>query len=161
VTTTTIHERRALRRTVLAFAAVAASTFAITTAVGQDTNPGTPADTVRDFLIDAVAEDDGFGACRYLTGHEMHAVRMLEPRGTSCEAALSTARLGSVDPESAIKHLAYHVEQRRDRARVTVAGHTFELRPATRRELTEFMAPPTPWRIDSGAAALVPPARLR
>lgn len=162
----TARDRRAVRRAVLilgATAAIAVGAVALAAAVAHDTGSGTPEHTVRDFLIDAVVDSDGFGACRYVTRHALVEVHAVEPPGTSCEAALSSARLTLggeiVDREAAVKRLSYHVERRDGRAWVTVgadgAARTFVLRRGSRRELAEFEAPPTPWRIDSGVDALV------
>jgi hypothetical protein len=165
-TTQSLRDRRAVRRAVLGFAAVAViavGAFLGARAVARNLDPGTPASTVRDFLITTVADRDGVDACRYLTPHATRQVAADEPRDTPCPAALEFARLtlgrGTVRLESTIKGLSYRVEKRGDRSQVTVeadgAARTFELRKATASELAEFEAPPTPWRIDSGVVALV------
>jgi hypothetical protein len=145
--------------------AIAVAAFAGAAAITHDDASGSPDHTVRDFLIGAVAEHNGVEACLYLTRRSLTEVRAVEPHGMSCEAAVaSSARLTlggeRVDTEAAVKALTYRVERRPDgRARVTVAAHgesrTFVLRRGTRRELEEFAAPPTPWRIDSGVAGLL------
>jgi hypothetical protein len=164
----TARDRRAVRRGLVilgATAAIAIGAFALAAAVAHDSRSGTPEHTVRDFLINAVADHDGFGACRYLTRHALLKVHAVEPPGASCEAALSAARLTlggtNLDREAAVKGLSYRVERRDRRVLVTVgangATRTFALRRGSRRELGEFEAPPTPWRIDSGVDALVRP----
>lgn len=159
--------RRAVRRTALVVAAtavLAVSAVALGTALGRDTGAGSPAGTVRDFLIVAAVDRNSVVACRYLTAHAVRRVDNVELPHTPCEIALSAARLRLggrlVEQESAVKGLAYRVEQRGTRAVVTVsaddgAALTFGLRRATATERDEFQAPPTPWRIDSGVERLV------
>ena len=158
----------ALRRTLIGFAAtavIAVGAFTGAAAFTHDDGSGTPEHTVRDFLVDAVADHDGFDACTYATGRAVQEVAAAVPRGMSCEAAVdSYARLTlggeRIDTEAAVKALTYHAERQADGSeRVTVSEHgesrSFVLRRATRRELAEFSAPPTPWRIDSGLVELV------
>jgi hypothetical protein len=160
---------RPVRRTGLALALVAVlavATVALAATTSAGAGSGAPAATVRSFLIDASVDQAGVEACRYLDAHARAQVERAEPPHSSCEIALSAARLRlgaeNVDSEAAVKRLSYRVEQAGDVARVTVGGHgaerTFTLRKATARERDEFRAPPTPWRVDSGAAALVAPA---
>jgi hypothetical protein len=159
-------DRRAVRTALTALAAtaiVAVAAFLGARAVARDVDTGTPAHTVRDFLVTALAERNGVHACAFLTPRAEAEIAAAEPRDTPCEAAMEFARLSlgsrTVRLESTIKGLSYRAEQRGARAWVTVssggAQRTFALRRATRRELVEFQAPPTDWRIDSGAAALV------
>jgi hypothetical protein len=161
-----VRERLATRRAIIAFvvmAAIAVAAFLGARAVARDDGAGTPAHTVRDFLVAAVAQHNGVGACRYLTLQAVREVAAAEPRDTPCQAALAFARLSldgrDVRLESTIKGLAYAVDERGDRARVTVGtGRTaraFVLRRATRQERIAFQAPPTPWRIDAGVVPLV------
>jgi hypothetical protein len=158
----------ALRRTLMLFAvtaAIAVGAFAVAAAMTHDDDSATPEHTVRDFLVSAVAEHNGFQACRYVTRRSLLALHAAEPRGMSCEAALSSyARLTlggeRVDSEAQVKALTYRVaDESGGSARVSVSAHggsrTFVLRRATRRELEEFHAPPTPWRIDSGVERLL------
>jgi hypothetical protein len=158
----------ALRKTLVLFgltAAIAVGAFAVAAATTHDDGSGTPEHTVRDFLVSAVAKHNGFQACRFMTRRSLLELHAAEPRGMSCEAALSSyARLTlggeRVDSEAAVKALAYRVDDEAGgRVRVTVSAHgdsrTFVLRHGTRRELGEFQAPPTPWRVDGGVGALV------
>ena len=148
-----------------ATAAIALGGFAVAAAMTHDDGSGSPEHTVRDFLVSAVAEHNGFQACGYLTDRSQREVQADEPRGMLCEAVLSSdARLTlggeRVDSEAAVKALNYRVAREPDgRERVTVSAHgesrTFVLRLGTRRELGEFSAPPTPWRIESGVASLL------
>jgi hypothetical protein len=158
----------ALRRTLVLFGvtvAFAVAAFAVAAAMTHDDDSGTPEHAVRDFLVSAVAEHNGFQACSYLTTRSVRELQAAEPRGMSCEAVLASyARLilggDRVDTEAAVKALTYRVaDEGGGRARVTVSAHgesrTFVLRPGTRRELEEFEAPSTPWRIGTGVAGLV------
>lgn len=158
----------ALRRTTVLFgvtAAIAVAALAGAATFTHDDGSGSPEHTVRDFLVSAVAEHDGFQACRYVTRRTLLEVHAAEPSGMSCEAALSAdARLtlgrDTVDTEAAVKALSYRAEpEAGGHMRVTVSAHgdsrTFVLRRGTRRELGEFEAPHTPWRIDAGVAALL------
>jgi hypothetical protein len=76
--------------------------------------------------------------------------------------SVARLRLGDefVQQESQVKALGYAVRRSARRAQVRVSGDsgatTFGLTWATRPELQEFQAPPTPWRIDSGVTALLP-----
>jgi hypothetical protein len=157
-----------LRWTLLVFgltATTAVGAFAAAAATTHDDGSGTPEHTVRDFLVSAVAEHSGLQACRYLTARSLRELRATDPRGMSCEAAVSSyARLTlggeRVDSEAEVKALSYRVAEESDRsARVTVSAHgasrTFALRRATRRELVEYEAPATSWRIDSGVDTLL------
>jgi hypothetical protein len=159
-------QRRAVRQTVLLMAgtaALAVSAVAFGTALDRDTGAASPAGTVRGFLIEAAIQNNGVVACRYLTPEAVRSLAAAEPPDTSCESALWSARLMMggrlIDQESAVKGLSYRVEQRGERARVTVSGNgaarTFTLRRATASELDDFRPPPTPWRIDSGVDGLL------
>jgi hypothetical protein len=157
-----------LRNTLLAFVATAALLVCAVTIAAEvthnDDSPS-PDHTVRDFLLAAVARHDGLRACRYVTRQALVHVHAIEPRGMSCEAAVSDyahLNLGGdrVDAEAAVKALDYRAEaEPRGRERVTVSAHgesrSFVLRRATQRELVEYLRPPTPWRIDAGLDALV------
>lgn len=158
----------ALRSTLMllaATAAIAVGAFAVAAAMTHDDGSGTPEHTVRDFLVSAVAEHNGFQACRYVTHRSLLELQAADARGMSCEAALSSyARLTlggeRVDSEAQVKALTYRVADESDgSARVTVSAHgdsrTFVLRRATRREVVEYHAPDTPWRIDAGVDGLL------
>jgi hypothetical protein len=160
---------RPLRRTGLALAVVAVlavATVMLAAATSADSGAGSPAATLRSFLINASVDQAGVEACRYLNPHARAQLERAEPPHTSCEIALSAARLRlgdeNVDSEAAVKGLSYRVEQQGDVARVTVGAHgaerAFTLRKATSQERDEFRAPPTSWRVDSGVDALVAPA---
>jgi len=159
-------DRRPDRLALLMFtlaALVAIVTVPAAIAVSRDSHAGTPAGTVRGFLVDTL-DSDGFGACQYLGPSGVRAVRAMAQPNTDCEAVLPWARLrlgpDDVDTEAAVKALGFDVRESATRATVTVtaagASHTFELRRATSAELDAYGAPPTPWRIDGGVATLLP-----
>jgi hypothetical protein len=157
-------DHRALRRVAIAVAvgiALAVSAVAFGTTHERDVGAGSPAGTVRAFLIDTGVDHYGVDGCRYLT---VQARRRLQraPSHPSCAIALSQRqlRLGGrvIDDEGAVKALDYRSEQDRTRALVTVSGNgaslSFGLRRATAGERAEFRPPPTGWRIDSGISGL-------
>ena len=159
-------QRRAVRRTATLpalAAAVAVGAVVGGIALGKGDAEATPAGTVRAFLTSAVVQNNGVAACRYLTTGAGRRVTEPTAPEAGCHITLSSVhlRLGgrSIAAESALKTLDYRVEQRGAQARVTVAAGgsavTFGLREATAAELSEFRAPPTPWRIDSGVERLV------
>ena len=158
----------ALRRTLLMFGAAAAlvpCAVVAASVVSHDDDSPSPQHTVRDFLVAAVARHDGLRACRYVTREALVDVHVIEPRGMSCEAAVSSyahLTLGGerIDTEAALKSLTYRAEpEPGGRERVTVSAHgasrSFVLRRGTRRELVEYLAPSTPWRIDAGVTGLL------
>jgi hypothetical protein len=160
--------RRGLDRLAFQLFAVAALVVVVAVpvaiAVGRNMGAGTPASTVRGFLVDTL-DADGFGACQYLSPNGVLEVRAMAPPNTDCEAVLPWARfqLGThaVDRESQVKALHYAVRESRSRATVTVSldgvSRTVQLRRATATELDAYLAPPTPWRLDSGLTTLLPP----
>lgn len=154
-----------MRRTAIAVAiavVMAVSAIAIGTARGRDSHGGSPAGTVRSFLIDTAIDQDGVGACSYLTVASRRRLQDAQTPHQSCEIALShrQLRLGgrTLGDEAAVKALSYRVWQQGTRARVTVSADggslSFGLRRATATELAEFQPPPTGWRIDSGVDEL-------
>ncbi len=146
-------------------AVIVVGAFAVAAAMTHDDGSGSPEHAVRDFLVSAVAEHNGFQACLYLTRGSQLAVEAGAPRDMSCEATLSTyARLvlggEHVNSEAAVKALTYRVEpEPGGRERVTVSAHgvsrSFLLRQGTQAELGEFQAPSTQWRIASGVGGLL------
>jgi hypothetical protein len=121
-------------------------------AVSADQLPelATPQATVRSFLTDAVVDHDPVGACSYLTPR---ARKSFEP-GQDCASFFGTAQLGSVTSNRQLHQLTYHVTADGSARVVRVATLTLVLRPASVAARTEFHAPPTDWRIDSGVAGL-------
>jgi hypothetical protein len=144
---------------------LAVCAVAVAAEVTHGDDSPSPAHTVRDFLLAAVARHDGLHACRYVTRQALVDIHAIEPRGMSCEAAVASYAhldLGGdgVHTEAAVKALDYRTTpEAGGRERVTVSANgdsrSFVLRPATQRELVEYSAPPTPWRIDAGLDALV------
>lgn len=161
-------ERRMLVRTLVAFvatAAIAVCAISVASAVTHDDGSPSPQHTVRDFLVAAVARHDGLRACRYVAREALVDVHEVEPRGMSCEAAVSSyahLELGGrrIDTEAAVKALTYRVRNEPDgRELVTVSAsgdsRSFLLRRATQNERVEYLAPATPWRIEAGFVALL------
>jgi hypothetical protein len=161
-----------MRQSLIAIAVIAVlavGAVAVAAAVTHDDDSPTPEHTVRDFLLAAVSRHDGLRACRYLGEEAVIGVRTVEPRGMSCEAAVSdyanlTLGRNRVTTEAAVKGLTYRAETDSDgRVMVTVssggAARSFILRRATRRELVEYLDPPTPWRIEAGVVPLLNPLR--
>jgi hypothetical protein len=161
-----------LRRMLIPFAATAVLTVcavAVAATVIHDDDSPTPEHTLRDFLLAALSRHDGLRACRYVTREALVDIHAIEPRGMSCEAAVSDYAhldLGgeSVVTEAAVKGLSYKARpESGGRVRVTVSSggdsRSFVLRKATQRELVEYENPPTPWRIDAGAVPLLTAVR--
>jgi hypothetical protein len=165
-------EHSAMRRSLVAIVVMAVLTVgavAVAATVTHDDDSPSPEHTVRDFLLAAVSRHDGLRACRYLGEQAVIDVDRGEPRGMSCEAAVSdyaqlTLGGSRFTTEAAVKGLTYRAETARDgTVTVTVssggAARSFALRRATRRELVEYLQPPTPWRIEAGVAPLLKPLR--
>jgi hypothetical protein len=128
--------------------------LAVATVAQAPTRPGsTPAGTVRGFL-GYVVNDNGVGACRYLTIRAQDAVQGRPITGPGCAAVLDEAQLPGITSEAQVGRLHYHASGRT----VTVVGPGerlhFVLALATRAELAEFQPPPTPWRIASNVSSL-------
>jgi hypothetical protein len=118
-------------------------------------------ETVRQFLLLAIVEDDAYPSCRYLTTGEQAAIARLVG-APSCRMALtsSTPSLDGVQDEAAVDRLRIGVTLEGGRAQAIVSGRgrspvSFTLVRATPEEAEAFEAPATPWRIASGAEALV------
>ena len=158
----------ASRRTLSAFAAmavIAVAAFAGAAAFSHVHGSGSSEHAVRDFLTDAVVDRDGVDACAYASSRSLQRLLSVDPRGMSCVTAVAVyahLTLGGepVATEAAVKALSCRAERQADGAeRVTVSARgdsrAFVLRRATHRELTEFDAPSTPWRIESGFVELL------
>jgi len=114
---------------------------------------GSQAGTVRGFL-GYVVNDNGVGACRYLTARAEDAVQGRPLTNSGCAAVLDEAQLPGIATDAQVGRLHYTVSGRT----VTVVGYgdrlQFVLQPATRSERAEFQAPSTPWRIASNVRYL-------
>jgi hypothetical protein len=150
---------RPSRRAWVAWLGVAAVALlvplAVTSAARAPLRPGaSPQGTVRGFL-GAVVDRDGVSACRYLTAG---ARRSFERSGATCEEFFgeSELQLGGhgFTSDGSLAGLTFASHGRV----VTVSWHgnamRFVVRPASARELAEFQAPPTPWRIASNVSRL-------
>lgn len=118
-------------------------------------------ETLRQFLLLALVEDDAYPSCQYLTAGEQAAIAR-RAGATSCRLALtsSSPTLDDVQDEADVDRLKIDVTVDDGRATAVVSGRgrspvTFVLVRATPEEAEAFEAPPTPWRIASGAEALV------
>lgn len=135
----------------------------------RDVSASGPVPTVRQFLASTIIGTGGFqNGCRYLTPAEQKRVALRGSTAHSCGEALAHARLR-------LGHKTYTTTRQIDDdldANAAGAGramavriwhggrsHVFVLVPATSAERNDFMAPATPWRIDSGVASLVPSLR--
>jgi hypothetical protein len=119
-------------------------------------------DTVLGFLTAAVLNDDAYLGCQYLTPAEQVRVARLAGRGATCQDAIVASRptFAGVRSVAQLKALHLRTVVRGDRADVIAQPPggkpvTFVLRRATPAELNAFDAPQVPWRIDSGATALL------
>jgi hypothetical protein len=118
-------------------------------------------ETVRQFLLLAIVEDDAYPSCQYMTtGQQAQLARLAG--ATSCRLALTgtSPSLDGVQDEGDVDRLKIRATVTGDRATAVVSGSgrapvTFTLARATPAEVEAFEAPSTPWRIASGAAALV------
>jgi hypothetical protein len=118
-------------------------------------------ETLRQFLLLAIVEDDAYPSCQYLTTGEQAAIARLAG-ATSCRLALTSSdpELDGVEDEADVDRLKIDVTMDDGRATAVVSGRdrppvTFTLVRATPEEVEAFEAPSTPWRIASGAEALV------
>jgi hypothetical protein len=118
-------------------------------------------ETLRQFLLTALVEDNAYPSCQYLTTGQQ-ATLAREAGATSCRPALTgtSPSLDGVRNEGDVDRLKIRVTVVGDRATAVVSGRdrppvTFTLVRATPAEVEAFEAPSTPWRIASGAEALV------
>jgi hypothetical protein len=118
-------------------------------------------ETLRQFLLSAIVEDDAYPSCQYLTTGQQAALAR-QAGATSCRLALTgtSPSLDGVQNEGDIDRLKIRVTVVGSRATAVVSGRdrpavTFTLARATPAEVEAFEAPSTPWRIASGAEALV------
>jgi hypothetical protein len=152
----------------LAFGALCVVTalVGLVTLAGNDNRPPARADpigTVRRFLTLTAGDNNGYQACRYLTIQEMGRAALAAGGTASCSQGFDSARLtlgGKTYNANDLKALTYSSVERDSSAVVTVSASgspplRFHLVPATAAEVNEFAAPPTDWRIDQGAPALI------
>ena len=111
--------------------------------------------TVRDFLAAAAIDQNGYVACQLLTPAEQEGVA----RSQGCRAALSEPGRGAglVSSAGALERLPLHATVAGSHAWVTVGGTSLRvgLDRTTPEETSGFQAPGGPWRLASGAAALL------
>jgi hypothetical protein len=159
------------RRTGAAVAGVAVAAVALAIALPHGdagataTTPATAATAqraVRDFLGDAVLQNDSYDACQYLTTAAQAQITRLAGEGQSCRGALAATRptFAGISSEQGLRDLPLHATLRGGAAIVRAtppAGTpaTFVLRPATGAETDSFRAPACAWRIATGATAVL------
>jgi hypothetical protein len=158
-------------RSPLVLGAVAAATLAVAVALahGDASSRSTEgpdaagaAQTLRDFLTSAVVDDNPYAACQYLTPGQQQRIARLAGQGQTCRDALTATppALSGVTTAGHLRRLRTRTTVHGERARITVSGYgtpslRFVLRHATPSELEAFEAPPSAWRIASGATALL------
>jgi hypothetical protein len=131
------------------------------TAAARPTPARRAVETVDAFLIAAVIDDDAYVACQYLTPGAQAAVARLARRPSCREALLATqpsfAGVGSV---ADLHRIGMRATVHGGRAVVTATPPgrppaRFGLVSATAAELNAFGAPQAPWRIATGATAVL------
>lgn len=119
--------------------------------------------TVRDYVTAATLDRSGETACNYLTLREQQLVAGLAGPDAVCRDAFSDMQPASTVPGSvhAIQALAVTATARDGHARVILGqgsgALSFVLRHATAAEKSGFEAPPSDWRITTGAASVLAP----
>jgi hypothetical protein len=115
--------------------------------------------TVRDFLVATYVDTDGEAACGYLSLHEQRQVTAFAG-STTCRDALNDPAAASelaaaMTTSRQVRDLPAGVTLAGGDATVRLGGGVFLLRPATAKDQSQFNAPPSYWRIDSGVTALL------
>jgi hypothetical protein len=162
---------RAVPRSALVLGAVAVATLGVAAALDRgdaasrstdSAQAGGAAQTLRDFLVNGVVDDNAYVACQYLTPGEQQHLARVAGQGQTCRDALTATppSLPGVSTGGRIRRLHMRTVVRGGQARIAVSGTgstslTFTLRRATPAELGDFEAPPAAWRIESGATALL------
>jgi hypothetical protein len=122
----------------------------------------TPQATVRDFLAAAVVDRDGNAAAAYLSplarlSYERHSTARPDDAQFFANAHLTLGGL-AVQSDAQLKELSYTLLQGGEQPAVWVShgnqGMLFALAPASTTDRSAFRGPRTPWRIESGVAAL-------
>lgn len=114
--------------------------------------------TVRDFLVAAYVDGNGYSACGYLSQGEQEKVAATVPSST-CRDVLNTPadsiQLGALTSSRRVRDLPGRVRLSGGTATVRLGDAAFALRPATPAEQSDFAAPASFWRITSGVTALL------
>ncbi|HEX5925971.1 MAG TPA: hypothetical protein VFY45_19230 [Baekduia sp.] len=123
---------------------------------------GDAAQTVRDFLADAVLDDNAYAACQYLTPGAQLSVARLAGDDQTCRDALTATQpsLGTIHSEGALHALRLDAVVRDGTASVTARPPgpgpvTFVLSRTTPADTAVYGAPSSEWRIADGATAVL------
>ncbi len=131
------------------------------TGCGGDFRKDEPQTAVRDFLGEALVQQNGQRACDYLTQDAQAAIAATGPVGSACREAMEKAEL--VDDGEAVVNtgevndLSYETTTEGHEATVKVDANGRELTFTLKHDdgLGNLYEPETPWRITGGAEALV------
>jgi hypothetical protein len=162
------------RTTAAGVAAVAAGALALAivlphgdaraTATAQAT-PATADQAVRDFLADAVLEDNAYAACGYLTPAAQQQITALAGAGQACRTALAATRpaFAGVASEGDLRSVRLHATVRDGAAFVRATPPSgrpaaFVLERAAPGASDAYRAPACAWRIAAGETAVLPGA---
>ncbi|MCK9250501.1 MAG: hypothetical protein M0P31_16190 [Solirubrobacteraceae bacterium] len=154
-------------RSIRMYSLVTASLLALGAAGCGDFEKDAPETAVRDFLSHAVSTGNGQRACDHLTAAGQQqvagaAAKDEQDAAVGCRIGMERSVLvvdgEFVDDLNEVKDLDYEAETEGHDATVTVSGEG--LKPITFRlkhddALGNLYEPSTPWRIESGAEALV------
>ena len=142
---------------VIAIAAPATAAHTI-----RATRQDTPQATVRDFLAAAVVDQNGNAAAGYLSPRARISYEGHSPADPDDEQFFAGAHLSlgglNVQSGAQLNQLTYTLLHGGNDPAVWVShgnqGMLFVLGPASTTDRNEFRGPQTPWRIESGVAAL-------
>ncbi|WP_320669216.1 hypothetical protein [Patulibacter defluvii] len=141
----------------LAAALLALGATGCGTSFGKDD----PQTAVRDFLGEALAQQNGQRACDYLTQEAQQKIAAAQGVGGACRDSFEKAYLVDdgdiVQDTAAVNDLDYSTQVDGDTATVTVKAGDRELRFELEHSggLGNLYEPETPWRIVGGAEPLV------
>lgn len=141
----------------LAAALLALGATGCGTSFGKDE----PQTAVRDFLSEALAQQNGQRACDFLTQEAQQKVAAAQGVGGACrdsfEKAYLTDKDGIVQDTAAVNDLDFSTTTDGDKATVVVKAGDRELRFELEHSegLGNLYEPKTPWRIVGGAEPLV------
>ena len=122
-----------------------------------------PVTAVKEFLINGTVDQDGYGACVFLTTRAQRAVAR-RTGSSECRQSfdLASLTLGGRDVDTVHEvdslEASASMDGRRAWVRLTDGGQSvrFELVKASPVEQAQFLAPDTEWRIAGGLRPLIP-----